>query len=185
MLFLTNFQHVNGSFMKKNGHPWKLTLTKMIFWSLSRQTVFFQNLFNHIRLLICGISDTSNNFFSKEFYLCMFVQFLLDFSLQIVCFAQVLAFSKVAKIKGKVFVALRASQGDLEPSKVTTSPQSPCSLIPDGIQQHLPIPLHFKKAQFQEVQPFWKNYGPFSTGRSTELPQTTPNHPKPLSFCIY
>ena len=131
MLFLTNFQHVNGSFMKKQ------TPTKTndidenaIFWSLSRQTVFLQNLFNHIRLLFCGISDTSNNIFSKEFYLCMFVQFLLDFSQQKFCFVQVLAFSKVAKIEGKVFVALRASQGDLEPSRVTISPQSPCSLIP-------------------------------------------------------
>ena len=89
-----------------------MTLTKTIFWSLSRQTIFLQNLFNHIRLLFCGISDTSNNFFSKEFYLCIFVQFLLDFTQQKVCFAQVLAFSKVAKIEGEVFVALRASQGD-------------------------------------------------------------------------
>ena len=102
----------------------------MIFWSLSRQTFFLQNLFNHIRLLFCGISDTSNNFFSKEFYLCMFVQFLLDFSSQKVGFAQVLDFSKVAKIEGKVFVALRASQADLEPSRVTISLQSPCSLTP-------------------------------------------------------
>ena len=131
MLFLTNFQHVNGSFMKKTDtHEKLITLTKTIFWSLSRQTVFFQNLFNHIRLLFCGISDTSNNFFSKEFYLCMFIKFLLDFSQQKVCFAQVLAFSKVAKIKGKVFVALRASQGNLEPSRVTISPQLPCSLTP-------------------------------------------------------
>ena len=42
----------------------------------------------------------------------MFVQFLLDFSKQKVRFAQVLAFSKVAKNEGEVFVALRASQGD-------------------------------------------------------------------------
>ena len=99
-----------------------MTLTKTIFWSLSRQTVFLQNLFNHIRLLFCGISDTFNNFLSKELYLCMFVQFLLDFCKQKVCFAQVLAFSKVAKIEGEVFVALRASQGDLEPSRATVSP---------------------------------------------------------------
>ena len=69
-------------------------------------------------------------FFSKEFYLCMFVQFLLDFSKQKVRFAQVLAFSKVTKIEGEVFVALRASQGDLEHSRATISPQSPCSLTP-------------------------------------------------------
>ena len=50
---------------------------------------FLQNLFNHITLLFCGISDTSNN--------CMFVQVLLDFSKQKVRFAQVLAFLKVAK----------------------------------------------------------------------------------------
>ena len=60
----------------------------------------------------------------------MFAQFLLDLSKQKVCFAQVLAFSKVAKIEGQVFVALRASQDDLEPSGVTISPQSPCSLTP-------------------------------------------------------
>ena len=60
----------------------------------------------------------------------MFVQFLLDFSKQKVCYAQVLAFLKVAKIEGEVFFALRASQGDLEPSRATISPQSPCSLIP-------------------------------------------------------
>ena len=57
-----------------------MTLTKTLFWSLSRQTVFLQILFNQIRLLFCGISDTSNNFFSEEFYLCMFIQFLQDFS---------------------------------------------------------------------------------------------------------
>ena len=57
-------------------------INDMIFWSVSSQTVFLQNLFNHIRLLFCGISDTctSNKIFSKDFYLCMFVQFLLDFS---------------------------------------------------------------------------------------------------------
>ena len=60
----------------------------------------------------------------------MFVQFLLDFSKQKVRFAQVLAFSKVTKIEGEVFVALRASQGDLEPSRATISPQSLCSLTP-------------------------------------------------------
>ena len=107
-----------------------MTLTKTIFWSLSRQTVFLQNLLNHIRLLFCGIFDTSNNFFSKEFYLCMFAQYLLDFSKQKDRFAQVLAFPKVAKIEGKVFVALRAFQGDLEPLRATISPQSPCSLTP-------------------------------------------------------
>ena len=42
----------------------------------------------------------------------MFAQFLLDFSQQKVHFAQVLAFSKVAKTEGEVFVALWASQGD-------------------------------------------------------------------------
>ena len=87
----------------------------MIFWSLSRQTVFLQNLFNHIRLLFCGIPYTSNNFFSKEFYLNMFVlNFYWISPNKKVRFAQVLAFSKVAKIEGEVFVALRASQGDLE-----------------------------------------------------------------------
>ena len=55
----------------------------------------------------------------------MIVQFLLDFHKIFVRFAQVLAFSKVAKIKGEVFVALRASQGDLEPSGATISPSCP------------------------------------------------------------
>ena len=133
MLFLTNFQHVNGSFMKKR-IPTKINdIDETIFWSLSRQTVFLQNLFNHIRLLFCSISDTSNNFFSKEFYLCMFIQFFTGFLLTKVRFAQVLAFSKVAKIEGEVFVALRASQDDLDPSGTTISPQSPCSLTPGYI----------------------------------------------------
>ena len=61
----------------------------------------------------------------------MFVQFLLNFSSQKVHFAQVLAFSEVAKIEGEVCVALRVSQGDLEPSGAIISPQSPCSLTPD------------------------------------------------------
>ena len=60
----------------------------------------------------------------------MFAHFSLDFSQQKVRFAQVLAFSKVAKTEGEVFVALVASQGDIEPSRATISPQSPCSLIP-------------------------------------------------------
>ena len=42
----------------------------------------------------------------------MFAQFLLDFSQQKVLFAQVLAFSKVAKMEGEVFVTFWASQGD-------------------------------------------------------------------------
>ena len=61
----------------------------------------------------------------------MFAQFLLDFSQQKVRFAQVLAFSKLAKTEGEVFVAPWASQGDFEPSRATISPQSPCSLIPE------------------------------------------------------
>ena len=65
----------------------------------------------------------------------MFAHFLLDFSQQKVCFAQVLAFSKVAKIEGEVFVTLSASQGDLEPSGATISPQSPSSLIPGIVCQ--------------------------------------------------
>ena len=60
----------------------------------------------------------------------MFAHFLLDFSQRKVRFAQVLAFSKVAKTEGKVFVALWAYQGDFEPSRATISPQSRCSLIP-------------------------------------------------------
>ena len=60
----------------------------------------------------------------------MFAHFLLDFSQQKVRVAQVLAFSKVAKMEGEVFVALWASKGDFEPSRATISPQSPCSLIP-------------------------------------------------------
>ena len=114
----------------KNGHPRKLlTLTKTILWSHTRQTVFLQNFFNHIRLSFCGISDTSNNFFRKNFtFACLFNFYWT--SKQKVRYAQVLAFLKVAKIEGEVFFALRASQGDLEPSRATISPQSPCSLIP-------------------------------------------------------
>ena len=62
----------------------------------------------------------------------MFAQFLLDFSKQKVRFAQVLAFSKAAKMEGEVFDTLWASQGDLKPSRMTISPQSPCSLTPDA-----------------------------------------------------
>ena len=106
---------------------------KTIFWSLNRQTVFLQNLLNHIRLLFSSIFDTSYNFFSTECCLCMFAKFLPDFFKQKVCFAQILAFSKVAKTEGEVFVALWASQGDSESSRMTISPQSPCSLTPDSI----------------------------------------------------
>ena len=52
----------------------------------------------------------------------MFAHFSLDFSQQKVRFAQVLAFSKVAKTEGEVFVALVASQGDFEPFRATLSP---------------------------------------------------------------
>ena len=65
----------------------------------------------------------------------MFAHFSLDFSQQKVRFTQVLAFSKVAKTEGEVFVALWASQGDFEPSRATISPQSPCSLIP-GVENY-------------------------------------------------
>ena len=37
-------------------------------------------------------------------------------------------------MEGQVFVAHWASQGDLEPSRVTILPQSPCSLISVRIQ---------------------------------------------------
>ena len=126
MLFLTNFQQVNGSFMKtknkKNGHPRKLmTLTKTIFKSLSRQTVFLQNLFNHVRLYSVAFLILLNPFFKPLHYYCISPN-------KKVRFAQVLAFSKVAKIESEVFVALRASQGDLEPSRATISPQSSCIL---------------------------------------------------------
>ena len=154
MLFLTNFQLVMVH-LWKNGHPRKLmTLMKTIFWSLSRQTVFYQNLLNHIRLLFCGISDTSNNLFSKEFYLFMFAQFLMDISQQKVRFAQVLAFLKVAKIEGEVFVALRASQGDLEPPGATISPQSPCSLTPG----YLLTCLHIILKQTEKIGHLIFNY---------------------------
>ena len=133
----------------KNGHPWKLmTLTKTIFQSLSRQTVFLQNLLNHIRLLFCGISNTSNNFFFKRILpllvFSIFTGFLLTKSS-----AQVLAFSKVAKIEGEVFVALRASQGNLEASRATISPQSPCSLTPETMLRAITP---------KQKSPLWWNY---------------------------
>ena len=103
---------------------------KTIFWSLNRQTVFLKNLLNHIRLLFSGISDTSYNFSQQNVTFACLLNFYWIFSKQKVCFAQVLAFSKVAKMEGEVFVALLASQGNLEPSRVTISPQSPCSLTP-------------------------------------------------------
>ena len=57
--------------------------------------------------------------------------FLLILHEQKVHFAQVLAFTKVAKTEGEVFVALCASESDLVPFRATISPQSPCSLIPE------------------------------------------------------
>ena len=133
MLFLTNFQHVNGSFMKKtdtheNWWYWrKWSFGHLVGKQFSSKTSLTTLDFYFVAFLILLTAF----FFSKEFYHCMFVQFLLDFSSQKVCFAQVLAFSKVAKIEGEVFVTLRASQGDLKPSRATISPQSPRSLIPD------------------------------------------------------
>ena len=105
-----------------------MTLTKTIFWSLSRQTVFLQNCLTTLDFYSVAFLILLTIFFFKEFYLCMFVQFFPGFLKQ-----KVLAFSKVAKIEGEVFVALRASQGDLEPSRATILPQSPCSLIPEGL----------------------------------------------------
>ena len=111
---------------KKNGHPRKLmTLMKTIFWSLTRQTVFLQNLLNHTRLLLSSISDTSKNFFQQTFTFACLLNFYW-----IVRFAQVVAFSKVAKMEAEVFVALCASQGDFEPSRATIWPHTPCSSIP-------------------------------------------------------
>ena len=46
------------------------------------------------------------------------------------------------KIEGEVFVPLYAFQGDLEPSRGTILPQSPCSLIP-GLVDRTPNPLGF------------------------------------------
>ena len=80
----------------------------------------------------------------------MFAQFLLDFSQQNVRFAQILAFSKVAKTEGEVFVAVWASQGDLESSRVTILPKSPCSLIPESKSHSLTnIKLKFNSSDIQ------------------------------------
>ena len=72
----------------------------MIFWSLSRQ-VFVQNLFNHIRLLFCGISDTSNNFFFERIlplHVCsIFTGFLLTKS----SFCTSISFFKSCKNRGR------------------------------------------------------------------------------------
>ena len=65
------------------------------------------NLFNNHVLIVAPVTFAPAGAMtpSAEFL-------LLDFSYQKVRFAQVLAFSKVAKIEGEVFVALKASQGD-------------------------------------------------------------------------
>ena len=56
----------------------------------------------------------------------MFIGFLLTKS-----FAQVLAFEKKnAETEGEVLIALCAAQGDLEPFRVSISPESPPSLMP-------------------------------------------------------
>ena len=130
MLFLANFQHVNGSFMK-NRTPTKTNdidendlLVIYQANSFPPKLVKSHQTFHSVAFLIHLTT------FSTDFYLCMFAHFLLDFSQQKVRFAQVPAFSKVAKTEGEVFVTLWASQGDFEPSMVTISPQSPCSLIP-------------------------------------------------------
>ena len=108
-----------------------MTLMKTIFWSLSRQTVFLQNLFNHIRLLFLAFVILLTTLFQKNFtFACLFNFYWISPNKK-VRFAQVLAFSKIAEIEGEVFIALRASQGDLQPSRATFSPQSPCSLTPD------------------------------------------------------
>ena len=107
-----------------------MTLMKTIFWSLNRQTVFLQNLLNHMRLLISGISESSYNFFQQNVTFACLLNFHWILSKQEVRFAQVLAFSKVAKTEGEVFVSLWASQGDLEPTRATISLQSLCSLTP-------------------------------------------------------
>ena len=72
-------------------------------------------------------------FFQKNFtFACLFNFYWISPNKK-VRFAQVLASSKVAKIEGDVFVALRDSQGDLEPSGASISPQSPSSLTPEKV----------------------------------------------------
>ena len=75
MLFLTNFQHVNGSFMKKRTPTKTNDIDENDFWSLNRQTVFLQNWLNHIRLLSSSISDTSNNIFQQNFTFACLLNF--------------------------------------------------------------------------------------------------------------
>ena len=130
MLFLTNFQHINGSLMKKQTPLKTNGMDENDPWSLSRQAVFLQNLLNHIRLLFCSISDTSNSFFFKRIlplHVCsIFTEFLLTKS----SFCTTSSFFKSGKKLRAVFVALWASQGSLEPSSVTILPQLSHSLIP-------------------------------------------------------
>ena len=120
----------------KNGHPRKLmTLMKTIFWSLSRQTVFLQNLLNHIKLLFCGISDTSNSFFFKgilPLYVCsIFTGFLLTKS----SFCTSTSFFKSCKNRGWSFCRPQCFPGRLRASGATILPQSPSSLIPGIVCQ--------------------------------------------------
>ena len=89
-----------------------MTLMKMPFWSPDRQTGFLQNLLNHIRLLSSSISDTPSSFFQQNFTFACLLNFYWISPNKKVRFAQVLAFSKVAKMESEVFVALWASQGN-------------------------------------------------------------------------
>ena len=118
MLFLTHFQLVNGSFMKKRT-PTKTNDIDENNLLVTRPTVFPQYLLNHIRLLFCGISDTSNNFFFKgilPLYVCsIFTGFLQTKR----SFCTSTSFFKNCKNQGQSFCCpqgfpgrLRALRGD-------------------------------------------------------------------------
>ena len=85
-------------------------IDETIFWSL-KQTVFSKTCLTTLDFYSVAFLILLTTFF-KIILPLRVCSIFPGFLLSKVHFVQVLAFSKVAKIEGKVFVALRASQGD-------------------------------------------------------------------------
>ena len=120
MLFLTNFQHINGSFMKKWTPTKLMTLMKTIFWSLSRQTVFLQTCLTTLYFYSVAFLRFLTTFFQKNFkrilnlHVCsIFTGFLLTKSL----FCTSISFFKSRKNQGQSFCCPQGFPGRLRTLK--------------------------------------------------------------------
>ena len=136
MLFLTNFQHVNGSFMKKRT-PTKTNDIdeKRSFGHLVGKHVFLQNLFNHIRFYSVAFLILLTTFFFKRIlplHVCsVFTGFLL---LTKSSFCTSIGFFKSCKNRGWSFCRPQGFPGRLSALKGDYFAQVALKLDPWGYQ---------------------------------------------------